>query len=302
MTNKEKFLEHIRTKGKDLPWADLAELYGIKPNSQRKEKADYVRKLARRIEAQEFQQDLFSEFLEWKKTNRKIQIYSKRKGLPTPYKGNPDNILVIGDLHEPFCLDEYLFFCREQQEKFDCGTIVFIGDIIDNHYSSYYDQNPDGLSAGQELEYATARVQDWYSVFPQAFVTIGNHDRMAARKVFSSGLSKQWVRSLGEVLNVPNWLFVEDVEIFNIHFDHGESASANVKYKQYLQSVVQGHRHTKSYIDYVTGNKKSIFAMQVGCGIDKDSYAFAYGKKGPNPIINCGVILDKGTIPILVSL
>jgi hypothetical protein len=301
MTNKEQFLQHIKTLGKNMPWADLADIYKLKQGASQREKADYVRKLARRHQPNN-QDPLFQEFLEWKKQNRKNKIYSKRTSLPTPYKGNPDNILIVGDLHEPFCLDDYLYFCREQQERFDCGSVVFIGDVIDNHYSSYHDSDPDGLGAGQELEYAINRIQDWYKVFPEAFVTIGNHDRMASRKTFSSGLSSKWVRNLSEVLQTPGWLFVEDIEIHGVYFDHGESASANAKYKQYLQSVVQGHRHSKSYIEYVSGNKNSIFAVQIGCGICKDSYAFAYGKKGPNPIINCGVILDKGKLPILISM
>src|SRR5690606_32977836 len=47
--------------------------------------------------------------------------------------GNPDNILVIGDTHEPFSKDGYLKFCRDTQEKFDAGTVVHIGDLTDNH-------------------------------------------------------------------------------------------------------------------------------------------------------------------------
>ena len=43
------------------------------------------------------------------------------------------NILVIGDLHEPFCLDGYLDWCLEQYETFNCNQVIFIGDILDNH-------------------------------------------------------------------------------------------------------------------------------------------------------------------------
>ena len=32
------------------------------------------------------------------------------------------NVLVIGDLHEPFCLDGYLDFCLEQYESFNCNS------------------------------------------------------------------------------------------------------------------------------------------------------------------------------------
>lgn len=305
MTNNDKLLEYINRNGKDRSWTELADLFGIKPGYSNKQKSDYVRKLVRRKETTTYvvnEDALFHEFLEWKKANRKNKIYSKRGELPKPFIGSPDNILVIGDLHEPFCIDEYLLFCREQQERFNCGIVVFIGDIIDNAFSSYHETNPDGLSAGDELQYAIERIKDWYTVFPEAVVTIGNHDRMAFRKAHTSKLSKRWVRSLGEVLNTPNWLYVEDIDIYGVQFNHGEGGTASSKYKQYLQSVVQGHRHTESYITYVSGNKTNIFAMQVGNGVQRDSYAMAYGKKGPNPIINCGVILNQGKLPILIPM
>ena len=42
-------------------------------------------------------------------------------------------VLVIGDLHEPFCLDGYLEHCQETYAKYNCNRVVFIGDVIDNH-------------------------------------------------------------------------------------------------------------------------------------------------------------------------
>ena len=71
--------------------------------------------------------------------------------------------------------------------------MVFIGDIIDNHYSSYHEQDPDGKSAGDELDMAIDKIKKWYKAFPEAIVIIGNHDRIVSRKVFSSGLSKKWI-------------------------------------------------------------------------------------------------------------
>jgi UDP-N-acetylmuramyl pentapeptide synthase len=47
-------------------------------------------------------------------------------------------VLVIGDLHEPFCLDGYLNHCTNTYKKYKCDTVVFIGDIIDSHFSSFH--------------------------------------------------------------------------------------------------------------------------------------------------------------------
>ena len=99
-----------------------------------------------------------------------------------------NNILVIGDLHEPFCLDEYLDFCIEKYAEFGCNEVVFIGDIIDNHYSSYHETNADGMGGAEELELAIKRIARWRDAFPVATVIIGNHDRMVMRKAQTSAI------------------------------------------------------------------------------------------------------------------
>ena len=121
-----------------------------------------------------------------------------------------NNVLVIGDLHEPFCLPEYLDFCKEQYDKYNCNEVVFIGDIIDNHYSSYHETDADGLGGKDELELAVSRIQRWYSVFNKNVTCIiGNHDRIIMRKAQTSAIPSKWIKSYKEVLEVPNWTFTE---------------------------------------------------------------------------------------------
>lgn len=216
--------------------------------------------------------------------------------------GNPDNILVIGDLHAPFTLPKYLKFCREQQEIHDCGTVIFIGDIIDNHYSSYHESDPDGYGAGEELDRAIDMIADWYHTFPKATVIIGNHDRLVYRKAYSSGVSKKWIREYKDVLNTSGWDFVENIELFDINFNHGEGGTARNRMKTELQSQVQGHLHTQLYVDYAVGANFIVFGMQVSCGVDIKSYAMAYGKNYKKSAIGCGVVLNKGTLPIAIPM
>ena len=220
-----------------------------------------------------------------------------------PYNlGNPNNILIIGDLHAPFNLPNYLEFCLEQQKKFKCGTVVFIGDVIDNHYSSYHESDPDGMSAGDELDVAINELQKYYKVFPKASVIIGNHDRLVYRKAFTGGVSKRWIKEYKEVLRVPNWDFVESLDLFDVNINHGEGGTARAKMKKELQSQIQGHLHSDLYVDFIVGKNFRIFGMQVGCGIDNKSYAMAYGKHFKKPAIGCGVLLNKGTLPIVIPM
>lgn len=206
-------------------------------------------------------------------------------------------VLVIGDIHEPFCLDGYLQHCKNVYKEYKCNKVVFIGDIIDSHYSSFHSTDPDGMSAKDELNLSIKKLRKWHKAFPKATVIIGNHDRIVARKALANGISAKWIKEYKDVLEVPTWNFKTDETIDNVLYVHGEGATAFTKAKTLFQSVVAGHTHTKCYIEYMN----NVFGMQVGCGVDKDSYAMAYAKNYAPPQIACGVVLD-GKLPILIKM
>ena len=210
-------------------------------------------------------------------------------------KYNEKRILVIGDLHEPFCLEGYLKFCKETFIEYQCNQVIFIGDVIDNHFSSYHETDPNGLSGGQELELAIKKLSRWYKEFPIADVLIGNHDRLIMRKAMSSAIPIQWVRDFKDVLETPNWNFVDRIVYDNVQYVHGESGTARTKCKADMMSTVQGHLHTQCYTEWVVGQSFKVFGTQVGCGVDHDSYAMAYAKRGKKPAIGCGVIIGGHT-------
>lgn len=211
---------------------------------------------------------------------------------------NTERVLVVGDPHEPFCLPGYLEFCKEVYVKYDCTHVIFAGDLIDNHFVSYHETDPDGLSAIDELQLAVSKLSKWVEAFPQADVCIGNHDRLVARKAFSSGISALWLRDYNEVLQAPGWDFQEEFIYDGVRYIHGEQGSARLRAKKDLISTVQGHRHTEAYTEHLVGMNYRIFGTQVGCGVDHKAYAMAYAKAGSKPVIGCAVILDHGKLPI----
>ena len=221
-----------------------------------------------------------------------IQQYRKTEG--TGY----NNVLCIGDLHEPFSLDKYLEFCVSKYMQFECTEVVFICDIIDNHFASYHETNADGMGGADELEYAIQRISRWYKEFPNATVVIGNHDRMIMRKSQTSSIPSKWIKSYQEVLEVPNWNFVERYVKDNVQYIHGEGGTARTKCRADMMNTVQGHLHTQAYCEHYVGQKFRVYGMQVGCGIDHESYAMAYAKSGKKPAIGCGVVLNCGKLPI----
>lgn len=217
------------------------------------------------------------------------------------------NVLVIGDLHLPFEKDGYFEFCLEQYVKWGCNHVVFIGDIVDNHYSSYHETDPDGMSATDELEFTISKLKKWVNVFPSADVVIGNHDAIITRKAFSSGISKKWIKDYGDVLEAPDWNFDLNFEYDNVIYTHGLGGGgingALTKALNKRKSIVQGHWHTEAHVRWNVSDYDRLFSMQVGCGIDDKSYAMAYAKENTKKsIIGCGVILDNGSQPISILM
>lgn len=210
-------------------------------------------------------------------------------------------VLVIGDIHEPFSLKDYIKHCKQTYENYNCNKVIFIGDIIDNHYSSYHETDADGLGGGDELDLAINCISKWYATFPDADIILGNHDRIIMRKAQTSSIPTKWIKKYKDVLNTPNWNFVDRIVIDDVQYVHGEGGTAHAKCRADMMSTVQGHLHTQCYVQWFVGEKFKVFGMQVGCGIDNDAYAMAYAKRGKKPAIGCGVVIN-GNIAINVLM
>ena len=212
-------------------------------------------------------------------------------------------VLVIGDIHAPFERKDYLQFCKDTYDKYNCNQVVFIGDAIDSHYSSYHETDADGMGGKQELDLAIKSIREWYKVFTDAYVTVGNHDAIIMRKAQTSSIPSAWIKHYNDVLGTPNWKWVTDVVIDGVRYVHGhKSSKARTAAKRDMQSTVTGHYHTDMYVDWMFGAHKSVFALAVGCGIDSRSYAMGYMQGGKKEALGCGVVLDNGKTPICVKM
>jgi hypothetical protein len=216
----------------------------------------------------------------------------------------PQNVLVIGDLHEPFTRKGYFDHCRNVYEDFNCTRTVLIGDILDNHYSSYHETDPDGLSAGDELGFAVKKLEKWHNAFLGADVILGNHDLLIMRKAMSSGVSKRWVKEFKDVLETPTWNFHHELYIDGVMYHHGTGSGgiggARLRSLSRNESTVMGHTHTEASINWHANHDKRFFGMYVGCGVDEKAYAMEYGKNFKRKmIISCGTVLNNGKLPIV---
>lgn len=213
------------------------------------------------------------------------------------------NILFVGDLHSPFILEGYLEFNKHLYVKHNCSRVIFIGDLLDQHAMSFHTTDPDGFSAGHELDYAIDQIKPWYEAFPVTDVMMGNHDFRIQRQAKGAGLPKRVLRPYKEVIEAPEgWTFHNnDLDIGNnILVTHGSIGDAITRAKDSRQSVIQGHLHTKAYVEWAVSNKDKIFGMQVGCGIDRSSYAMAYAAdNAKKPVIASGLLIDGGKLPLV---
>ena len=240
-------------------------------------------------------------------TTYKPMEVSFKKYTPKVYQSldHAHNILIIGDTHLPYERIGYLDFCIEQYIKWNCDTVVHIGDLIDSHATSRHPSMPDAYSPGDELQYTINKLRPWYRAFPNMKICSGNHDQRSYKIAAENGVASKWMKGFTEVLEVPTWEFEEEFEINNILYTHGTGTSgqnaAHMRALNLGQSVVMGHLHTESSIIHHRIANNVIFGMIVGCGIDEKSYGMNYAKNFPKKsITSCGIVL--GDQPILILM
>ena len=218
------------------------------------------------------------------------------------------NVLVIPDLHAPFIKKGALEHCKMLRDKFECGDVVILGDMIDNHAMSNFDHDPDGQSPSDEFKRALEILQEWKEEFPIAVITVGSHDMRPYRKAFKAGLPSSWMKSLNDVIKAPTgWDFTERLDLDDITYEHGFGGSGDTyimnRVKENMGSTVSGHFHTVCSIKYLQSKKQLLFGMNAGCLIDETQYAFAYGKyDARRPICSAGVVLNYGKLPMIFPM
>ncbi len=210
-------------------------------------------------------------------------------------------VLCIGDLHIPWERKGYFQFCCDLYEAWDCDTVVFIGDVVDSHAVSFHKKHPDMPGALQEYKQAKEQVQRWYQQFPNAIVTIGNHDERVIRVARECGIPDVYLKSYQSNWGTENWKWKKDHIIDNVYYYHGtgqggEYPACNAV-KKMLMSCVLGHNHTASGNKYYANPGKLYFGCDTGCGIDDEQMAFAYAINNKRRSIISAVVILDGNVP-----
>jgi len=230
-----------------------------------------------------------------KKTGLALSMISGIRNAPQP--GDKYRVLVIGDLHEPSCRKGYLEFCQSVYKKYRCNRVVFIGDVVDWHSISFFSAHPDMPGPADEYTHALQRIQRWYRAFPVADVIIGNHDARIIRLAETAHIPSKFLRNYADIWKTPKWKWTDHTTIDDVYYMHGISYGglhpAFNAARHLGMSCVMGHIHSVAGVKWCVSPVKRWFGLDVGCGIDDDSMAFAYSKHMKRrSVISCGVVVE----------
>lgn len=221
-----------------------------------------------------------------------------------------DNFLFISDVHEPYSHPRALQFCKSLKKDFDIphSNIYSVGDLLDLYGFSRWPKSPDAKhTINQELDLARDRMKKWAVAFPEMKICESNHDQRIMRKALGADLPSQVIKSLHDIFEFPDSWQIKDQFVVMANkcemlVTHGEEFPCALQAAiAYGVNVIQGHHHSKAGVQYRKSRVQELWGMAVGCLVDNESFAFAYGDKSKmKPMIGCGLVLNG--IPHFVPL
>lgn len=218
-----------------------------------------------------------------------------------------DNCIFISDTHSPYNHRDTLPFLAAIQDQYDIKIAKHVGDIVDNHSSSFHPIEYGTMSAKEEHDKAKAFVSKMYELFPEMTISLGNHCSMTHRKAKDAGIPLDHISSYNDIYETPGWKWV-DRDYFKVDkynsclMVHSMSKTTLTNAKTHSHHSVQGHHHGTFGIEYFADTEVLRWSMTVGCLIDTSSVAFNYSKGFTNnkPIIGCGALIENR--PILIPM
>jgi hypothetical protein len=220
--------------------------------------------------------------------------------------------LVISDLQVPFEASGALDFCVRLAKDFriDQDHVLCVGDEVDQYFGSAFAKDPDQkISAREEIEETLARLNRWYRYFPKVKVAISNHGLRWAKRAFDAQIPSDLIRPYQEVIRAPKgWQWRHEWVIKARHpfrMIHGMGYSGMNGHRTAAIdsgiSTLIGHLHSHGGVSHVNNGSRPLWGMNVGCLIDPESFAFAYGRYSrAKPTRGVGVVVDSGKTPIFV--
>lgn len=189
-----------------------------------------------------------------------------------------------------------------------------VGDELDQYFGSQYLKDPSiNFSAAEEIEISKKKLKAWYRAFPKMMLCTSNHGLRWVKKAINAEIPSQLLRPYKEIIEAPygwgwkdEWRFKCKYPWRSIHGMgySGQNGARNAAIDAGISTVI-GHLHSYAGISMINtyGSNRLIWAMNSGCLIDTESFAFAYSKYSRNkPTLGCGVVIDDGKTPIFIPM
>lgn len=232
-------------------------------------------------------------------TEKQIEEKVRRKLRDSQRYRDGAPVLAFSDIHAPFDHPHFPYFLQDTARKYGAKRFVCCGDIIDSHAISNHSTEPCALGAYTEFDLAAQHIRIYTSMFPDCDVTLGNHDFRLYRQAAAMNIGERFLRPINEILELPDtWrIHKEEFILDDVNYSHGVNwggkNGALEKAKAERMSAVIGHSHSFGGIQLNANGKNQIFGMNVGCGVNREAYAFAYGRYSKfKETLGCGVIFN----------
>lgn len=219
------------------------------------------------------------------------------------------SIVVMPDLHAPYHHKDSLPFMKAVLKAFKPELVVNLGDEADKHAMSFHDSDPNLMSAGDELEATRLVLAKFLKIMPNVLLCDSNHGSMHYRKAKHHGIPVQYLKDYRDILfpegGAEGWVWAENWRVNTplgpVLFKHQPSGPILNDAAHNQCNLMVGHHHGNFSVEYTASSSHIYWGAYSGCLIDKDSYAFAYGKHSlRKPVIGCTVILEGR--PMLVPM
>jgi predicted phosphodiesterase len=204
-------------------------------------------------------------------------------------------VLAIPDLHSPFIHPDAMEFVKAVRNKYKANVVLSLGDELDAHAYSRWPKNPDGYSAGHELQAAIEGLIPFYREFPVMQVCVSNHTIRPQKMMKDMGIPSALWPSYSTMLNAPDgWTWHDHIIIDGVRYMHGDQGKTGMQgwtknSEVYHQSVVVGHWHSKAGVYW----DSDMFNLNAGCLIDASAYAFDYARHShKKPNLGCGIVIN----------
>jgi hypothetical protein len=218
-------------------------------------------------------------------------------------------VLIISDTQMPYEALKALQFCEYVKNHYGVPdeNVMHVGDEADNFHGGSYPKGGDyPHTPNQEINITREKFKEWASIFPKMKICISNHGMRWVRKASAAEMPSQVLAHYQQLMQTPpGWIWRREwIVNFKHPFktSHGMELSGKTPYRLAAElgviSHAFGHLASSAGICQVVTREKKIWAMNTGCLIDTDAYAFKYGEDCRfKPTLGIGLVFNKGSTP-----